>query len=216
VVLGTLREEGLLDRTIILFLADHGDMLGNHGLWAKRLYYEDSACVPMILRGLPGDARSTGGRTDNRLVGLQDVMPTLLDMAGIDIPGTVDGLSMVGQTERELFYGEYAEGSEATRMLHDGRHKLIYYAAGNRLQLFDLERDPRELEDLVEDPAYSEVRQRLTQRLKQELYGSDEWWLDREGNLVGLPEFDKPLSTDRTLALQRGSHWPVPPQTKGK
>ena len=48
VVLGTLREEQILDDTIILFLADHGDMLGDHGLWAKRLFYEGSACVPMI------------------------------------------------------------------------------------------------------------------------------------------------------------------------
>ncbi len=50
-VIGTLREEMILDNTIICFTSDHGDMLGNHGLWAKRLFYEDSANVPMLLMG---------------------------------------------------------------------------------------------------------------------------------------------------------------------
>ena len=57
VVIGTLREEGLLNNTILLFTSDHGDMLGNHGMWAKRLYYEDSANVPMLLVGAAGDER---------------------------------------------------------------------------------------------------------------------------------------------------------------
>src|SRR5690606_24596622 len=88
-VIGTLREEQLLDNTIILFTADHGDMLGDHGLWAKRLYYESSANVPMILVGTAGDERVGHHRVDNRLVGWQDVMPTLLDLAGIPIPSQV-------------------------------------------------------------------------------------------------------------------------------
>jgi len=51
VVLGTLREQELLDNTVLLFTSDHGDMLGKHGLWAKKLYYDESARVPMILVG---------------------------------------------------------------------------------------------------------------------------------------------------------------------
>ena len=62
VVIGTLREEGLLDDTIILFTSDHGDMLGNHGLWAKRLYYERSANVPMILVGGSDETRAAPRR----------------------------------------------------------------------------------------------------------------------------------------------------------
>ena len=56
-LLGTLREEGELDNTIICFTSDHGDMLGNHGMWAKRLFYEYSANIPMILLGVAGDER---------------------------------------------------------------------------------------------------------------------------------------------------------------
>ncbi|MCB1124434.1 MAG: sulfatase-like hydrolase/transferase, partial [Verrucomicrobiae bacterium] len=86
VVIGTLREEGLLDNTIICFTSDHGDMLGNHGMWAKRLFYENSANVPMLLMGVKDDERVGHHRVENRVVGWQDIMPTLLDLAGVQIP----------------------------------------------------------------------------------------------------------------------------------
>ncbi len=120
-VIGTLREEQLLDNTIILFSADHGDMLGDHGLWAKRLFYDNVANVPMILVGAAGDRRVGHHRIDTRLVGWQDVMPTLLDLAGIPIPESVDGTSMVGDTQREFLYGECGEDAMATRMVRDVR-----------------------------------------------------------------------------------------------
>ncbi len=210
VVIGTLREEGLLDDTIILFTSDHGDMLGNHGLWAKRLFYEQSANVPMIVVGTHGDTRVGHHRTDNRLVGWQDIMPTLLDLAGIPIPDTVDGQSMFSSEPRTHLYGECNEGPTATRMMHDGRYKLIYYAAGNCTQLFDLATDPAECQNLVGMPEHAETQSRLTEMLVNELYGSDLDWL-REGKLVGLPEPDCKLEPDRGLFLQRGTHWPPPP-----
>jgi len=213
IVIGSLREEGLLDDTVIMFLADHGDMLGNHGLWAKRLFYEDSARVPMILVGAKNASRVPEGRADNRLVGLQDVMPTLLDLAGIDVPETVDGLSMVGNEQRGHLYGEYGESHEATRMIHDGRYKFVYFASGNRKQLFDLEVDPHELKDLIDSNSHAEIRQSLETKLISELYGTDTQWLD-DGELVGLPALTDPSPPDRGLSLQRGSHWPVPPQSE--
>ena len=213
VVLGTLREEGLLDDTVIMFLADHGDMLGNHGLWAKRLYYEDSACVPMLLVGTKSDARVPVASVDDRLVGLQDVMPTLLDLAGIAEPDSVDGQSMVGDKRRRHLLGEYGEGAEATRMIHDGRFKLVYYAYGNRLQLFDLQTDPRELSDLSNSMEHVTIRSALVERLLSEVYGNDLDWV-REGELVGLASQAETTSPDRSLSLQRGRHWPVPPQSQ--
>jgi arylsulfatase len=209
-VIGTLREEQLLDNTIILFSADHGDMLGDHGLWAKRLYYEPSANVPMILVGAAGDGRVGHHRTDNRLVGWQDVMPTLLDLAGLPIPAQVDGLSMVGETRRSFLYGECGEDRMATRMVHDGRFKLIYYPVGNTLQLFDLENDPDELQNLAGVPRAAEIQERLTQHLIAELYGGDEAWV-QEGVLVGLPDQPYTPRPDRGLSGQRGIHWPPPP-----
>jgi arylsulfatase A-like enzyme len=119
-------------------------MLGNHQQWAKRLFYEDSARVPMILVGTAGDDRVGHHRIDNRLIGWQDIMPTLLDLAGLSIPESVEGISMVSEGPRPYLYGECGNGPAATRMLHDGRHKLIYYPVGNRTQLFDLDDDPKE------------------------------------------------------------------------
>ena len=109
IVIGTLREEGILDDTIVLIAADHGEMLGDFGLFAKRTYYEGSGCVPMVLMGRAGDQRVGHHRVDDRLVGLQDLMPTLLDLAGIPVPQSCDGLSMVGERRRQTLYGDCLE-----------------------------------------------------------------------------------------------------------
>ncbi len=210
-VLGTLREEGLLDETVIMFSADHGDMLGQHGLWAKRLYYEGSANVPMILVGAKSGKSVEAGETDDRLVGLQDVMPTLLDLCDIPCPDSCDGRSMVSSDQREHLYAECNEGPTATRMVHDGRYKLIYYAAGNHFQLFDLQSDPNELVDLSKDEQHKADLQRLTSRLAEEFYGSDLDFVDKNGNFVGVAEPGENTEGERGLFLQRGTHWPPAP-----
>lgn len=207
VVIGTLREECLLDRTIILITSDHGDMLGDHGLWAKSLFYDPAARVPMILVGLPREMRTRPGAVDNRLVCLRDVMPTLLDLAGVAIPPTVEGLSMVGREKRETLYGEFGESDGATRMLHDGRYKLIYYPVGNMLQLFDLAEDPGECRDLAASPDHQETRERLVARLVDELHGPDLAWIDA-GQLIGRPHREAGPRLNRDLSSQRGQHWP--------
>ena len=206
-LIGTLQTEGILDDTIILFMSDHGDMLGDHGTFRKRLFYEGSANVPMFLSGTQANEHLPQGGTDDRLMGLQDVMPTLLDLCGIDIPDSVDGHSMARPDSRDHLYGEWGEDDSACRMIRDTRFKLIYYPVGNLTQLFDLENDPQELTDLAEDPSHADTRQRLTECLKRELYGSDRNWFDGD-NLVGLP--DKPFvwRADRGLYKQRGEGWP--------
>jgi arylsulfatase A-like enzyme len=215
VVIGVLREEALLDNTIICFTADHGDMLGNHGLWAKRLFYENSANIPMLLVGTSGalgDGRVGHHRVDDRLVGQQDIMPTLLDLCGVPIPETVEGMSMVGERRRDWLYAEIGEDATATRMVHDGRHKLIYYPVGNRRQLFDRRDDPHELNDVAASPAYAAALERLTRTLIGQLYGGDETWV-RNGDLVGLPARHFVPGPNKGLSSQRGNHWPPPPKT---
>ena len=206
VIIGTLREEGLLDNTIILFSSDHGDMLGKHGLWGKRLFYEESAQIPMILCATAAQQAQIGtDKIDPRLVGWQDVMPTLLSMAGLQVPDTVEGISMVGEPSRSHLYGEIGEGATATRMIHDGRHKLIYYPVGNRRQLFDLEQDPQELTDLSDDPAYAGHLGELEQVLVKQLYGGDTAWI-AGGQLVGTHDIEWTPSPNRGLSSQRGLH----------
>ena len=208
-VVGLLKEQGILDNTIMLFTSDHGNMQGDHGMFNQDVFYEGSAKIPMVLVPTPEQIKGTGfNERDDRLVAQADIMPTLLDLCDVPIPDTVEGLSMVGDEKRDYLYGELKENHNATRMVHDGRHKLIYYPVGNRFQLFDLQEDPNELRDVVDDPGYSGVRDRLTGLLMERIYGSDLEWL-KDGELVGLPE---PELTDDyfynpTMGNARGYRW---------
>jgi arylsulfatase len=205
VVIGTLREQGVLNNTIIAFTSDHGDMLGDHGWWAKTVMYEMSTNVPLLIMPVPGDHRlhTLSGGVDDRLVELRDIMPTLLDLAGLDIPNHVEGMSLLRTDQRDLLYGEHWEDERASRMVRDARYKLIYYPVGNHFQLFDLQADRREMFDLSDDPAHANVRTQLTEQLISHLYGSDERWLDG-GKLVGEPDRPAPRPDLRTFGGQRG------------
>lgn len=206
-LIGTLRQEQILDNTIVAFMSDHGDMLGNHGTVAKRLFYESSANVPMIVMGTKENPRLEDKGTDHRLMGLQDVMPTLLEMCEIEVPSSVDGMSMGNAGHRDYIYGEWGEGDSACRMVRDDKYKLIYYPIGNLFQLFDLDEDPREMKDLSGDVAHTKTLMRLTDVLRRELYGTDLEWLDGE-TFVGFPEKDYIWQADRGLHFQRGAGWP--------
>ena len=178
----------LLDDTIICFTADHGDMLGNHGLWAKRLFYEASANVPMILAGLRTIRGSATTATDDRLVGRRTSCPRCSTSAGIPIPRDGRGPLDVRRAPPDShIYGEDRRGGHATRMMRDGRYKLIYYPVGNRSQLFDVTADPREMIDLSRDPEHADRLQHLTQILVDSMYGSDEKWI-KGGQLRGEPD----------------------------
>jgi arylsulfatase len=209
-VVGMLREEGLLDNTIIAFTADHGDMLGSHGLFEKSVFYEDSAKVPLIIVPTAEYSQMGHHMVDDRLVELRDIMPTLLELAGISIPNTVEGMSLVGARHRDWLYGEHMEDERATRMVHDGRYKLIYYAVGNRRQLFDLLDDPDELHDLAGEPAQGTRMEQMTALLVSQFYGSDLSWL-RDGQLVGQPAPMHTSQPNRGLSGQRGWRFIDPP-----
>ena len=202
-IVGFLREEGLLADTIIAFTSDHGDMLGNHGFFAKGLHYEDSARVPLIIMPTASYDRLPHHHVDDRLTELMDIMPTLLDMAGIPIPETVTGRSLVGEDRREHLFCEYRESTLATRMVRNDRFKLIYYPAGNHFQLFDLEMDPNELCNLADDPDYVRVKDELILQLSAQLYGSDLDWIQAD-KLVGLPKPKFEQRPNRGLTAQRG------------
>jgi len=210
VIIGTLREEAVLDNTIIMLTSDHGEMLGNHGFYAKRLMYEASARVPMILVGPAGGGSVGIGEVDDRLVGLQDIMPTLLSLSGLAVPDSCEGRSMLSDEKRPYLYAEALDGPKAMRMLHGGRHKLIWYPAGNRFQLFDLENDPNELIDLAADPSHRQTLERLQALLRQELYGDDLKAVDGE-SFIGVDAPAIVPTQNRGLSGQRGLHYPEPP-----
>ena len=211
VVLGTLRDEGLLKNTVILFLSDHGDCLGNHQNWSKDQMINDSCAVPMILSGEPLADRTGCGAVSDRLVGLSDVFPTLCDAAGIPCPDHVTGMSMIGDSEREELNALWGYGAKATRMVRDKRYKLIYFPRGHQFLMFDLQKDPRECRNLAGDPAHAAEQARLEARLVASLDAEDrEAWV-RDGTLRGLPAGETPGPTPTfNFSGQRGIHWPPP------
>lgn len=210
VVIGTLREQLLLDDTVLLFTSDHGDMLGDHGLYAKRVMLRGSVSVPMLLMGTADCTRARPGTVDGRLAGMQDVMPTLLDLAGIPCPASCTGESLVGPARRKTLYCEALEGQSAMRMITDGRWKLIWYPAGNHLQLFDLENDPHELADLARKEDFRPQLERLSALLVTELYGNDTQFV-QDGRLIGCTADPVEPKPNRGLSGQRGLHMPEPP-----
>ena len=116
----------------------------------------------------------------------------------------MDRLSLIGEQERAYLYGEHGEGKAAMRMIRSGRLKLIYYPVGNRRQLFDLENDPLECDDLAEyGNEGGRGLARLEQLLVNELYGDDLGWV-RDGVLVGLPDEEYVPTADRNMRNQRG------------
>jgi arylsulfatase A-like enzyme len=202
-VLGTLSKEGLAQNTIVAFTSDHGDMLGQHGLWGKCLFYEDSCRIPLVVtppRDLDVGPR---GRVEDRLVELADVMPSLLTLCGLPVPETVEGTDVFSGPARTQIFGEYGDGLQATRMVRQGRYKLIYYPTGNHFHLFDLEADPEELEDLFGDLRHEKVTAELQDCLAAQLDQADQEWIC-DGRWVGLPLTKKKSAPDLGCRGQRG------------
>lgn len=163
-LLGVLAATGMADRTTVLFTSDHGDMLGERGLWFKMNFFEGSARVPLILAG-PGLPE---GRVDAPVSTL-DILPTLGAVAGLDLseiaPWT-DGRSLLdtaraGSRAAAVPMEYAAEGSETPLVaLREGRFKYIRCPI-DPPQLFDLAEDPLELRNLAADPAQAGVARRF-------------------------------------------------------
>ena len=158
-ILQALEESDQLDNTVVIVTSDHGDMLGERGLWYKMTFFEHSARVPLIVAG-PGVAQ---GAVDAPC-SLVDLLPTFLDIAGIAAdPGlALDGVSLWpaatgGAPAQDQAIGEYcAEMAPAAPvfMIRRGRWKYIHCDA-DPAQLYDLQADPDELVNLAEDPAHA-------------------------------------------------------------
>ena len=174
-ILSALEENGLVDNTLIVYTSDHGDMLGEHGLWWKHTFYEESAKVPLLM-SWPGAILP--GQRCNRVVSGVDVTATLLDALGAPALPNACGKSFLGLINRnaktveweDLAFSEYCtdeycpEGGCYQRMIRLGAWKLNYYH-GQEPQLFNLSEDPGERQDRAGDPACREIREELTCRV---------------------------------------------------
>lgn len=149
-VIDALARAGRLERTIIVFAGDNGLALGSHGLVGKQSAYEHSLRIPLIITG-PG---LPAGRRHEGLVAIPDIMPTLLDLAGIPVPAWVDGRSLkpvlAGENRpvRDRLSLSVYFDDLSIHALREGPWKLIRYPYLDRTQLFHLADDPHEMHDL--------------------------------------------------------------------
>jgi len=147
-----LDEQGLADDTIILYTADHGDLMGDFGCFFKANFLNGSVRVPFILRS-PGQV--PGGQVSRQLVGLQDVLPTLTSLAGAPLTESVDGVDLtpsVNDPSREVrpcYVAQCFGDPQQSYMVFDGRYKYIYSQWDGIEELYDQQEDPAELRNLA-------------------------------------------------------------------
>lgn len=170
------------DNTVVLFCSDHGEMLGDHYGWAKSLPYEGAAHIPLLIRAPERFGVQPGTRVD-KPVGLEDLLPTVLDFAGLPVPDSVDGGSLL-----PLMRGESApwrpwiqvECGGVFQCLTDGREKYVWFTGEGREQFFDLTKDPQELHDLSHNPDYALRLAWWRDQLVAALKNRPEGWSDGE------------------------------------
>ena len=180
---------------LIVFTSDHGEMLGDHGYYRKCEPYEGAANIPFIVAGSPQLGFHAGLRP-MQPVCLEDILPTLLELAGAAKPKLMDGASLVpalrgeDRPVRAVLHSEHAPcyGKEqAFQALTDGHWKYIWRPDNGREQLFDLDKDPREEHDLASDPSQATNVKRWRERLIQRLAGRPEGFTDGTRLIPGRP-----------------------------
>lgn len=173
-VLDYLDENGLSENTLVIYTSDQGFYLGEHGWFDKRFMYEESFRTPLLMR-YPAMIEAGSANTD--LVQNIDFAPTLLELAGLEVPEDMQGLSLLpilndeeSEWRDELYYHYYEYPGIHAVKRHYGirteRYKLIrFYYDVEEWELYDLETDPDEMNNVYESADYAEIRDELHQRL---------------------------------------------------
>jgi len=174
-LLKALEDSGQADNTVVIFMSDHGEMLGDHGIYLKGPYfYECAMRVPLIIRW-PGQYKA--GLRSDALVELVDLPPTLLDAAGVPAPKGMQGRSLT-----RLLLGETAEHRDSVYMecydstflynpppmaatVRTRRHRISYYHGIDQGELYDLQKDPHEFRNLWSEPNSRDVREEMMLKL---------------------------------------------------
>lgn len=166
-VLDELKRLKLDNNTVVIFAGDNGLAIGSHGLLGKQNLYEHSTRVPLVVAG-PGIPK---GKHANGIVTLNDLAPTICELAGVPMPEGSEGRTLTpfftrsSSGGREILFTAYRD---VQRAVTDGRWKLITYPKAGRTQLFDLFSDPHEINDLGESPNHAETRARLRVLLEEQ------------------------------------------------
>ncbi|MBX9655434.1 sulfatase-like hydrolase/transferase, partial [bacterium] len=173
-LLDAIDKAGVADRTIIVFLSDHGYHLGDHRMWQKMSLFERSARVPFIVSA--PNAPSHGVKT-KAIAELVDLYPTLVDLCGLTRPEGIDGESLKPVLEKPTDRGKGFALTQVTRFRGKQGQRMGYSLRTDRwrytewdggelgIELYDHENDPKELNNLAEDPAYSQTVKELQSEL---------------------------------------------------
>jgi arylsulfatase A-like enzyme len=197
-LLDYLDAAGLAENTVVVYTSDQGFFLGDHGWYDKRFFYEEYLRMPFVIRY---PKMIAAGGTSDRMILNTDFAPTFLELAGIPVPQNMQGVSFAPmlsgaapeQRRSSMYYRYYMHLAHHNVYAHYGvrteRYKLIYYYMETpeppTWELFDLESDPHELNNVFADPAYATVRSQLQaelHRLRAELGDTENPW-------CGEPEF---------------------------
>ncbi|MBY0502778.1 MAG: sulfatase-like hydrolase/transferase [Bryobacteraceae bacterium] len=198
-VLAALRKTGQADNTIIVYSADNGLALGSHGLLGKQNVFEHSMRTPLLVSG-PGVPKR---KTVTAFTYLLDLFPTLCEVAGVPVPGGMEGHSL-----RPLWQGTQAKVRDTVflpfldiqRAVRDERWKLIAYPKISHLQLFDLQNDPHETKDLYGVPESAPHIARLRGVMNE--------WQRKVGDRVDIPTENRPLKPlDLTGHERKPDQW---------
>ena len=171
-LLAALEEQGYLENAVVIFTSDHGDCLGDHGHSQKWTMYDTITRVPAIVWA-PG--RFAGGRSLDQLCSLFDLGPTVLELAGLEVPQEFEAESLLPALKGEAWPGRDAVFAEHSRdgllptdymtMVRTAQWKLVHFVDEPFGQIFDLVNDPAEVHNLWDDPAHMDRKQELLRTL---------------------------------------------------
>ncbi|MGI9302104.1 MAG: alkaline phosphatase family protein [Gammaproteobacteria bacterium] len=195
-VIAYLKDSGAYDSTLVIVTSDHGELLGDRWLFGKRGYFDSAFHIPLIVRDPRRAGDATRGAIEDSFTEAVDIMPTILDWRGLDVPRQCDGRSLIpfctsarAERWREEVHWEYdfrdVESLVAERALgidsdqctlnviRDRQYKYVHFAGLPPL-FYDLERDPHETQNLADDPSYAREMARYMSKMLSWRMGNDE------------------------------------------
>jgi arylsulfatase A-like enzyme len=198
-IITTLKKNGLFENTIIVYAADNGLAAGSHGLLGKQNLYEHSMKVPLIIAG-PGIPE---GNVSDALVYLFDLFPTLAELCNVPLPDETDGKSLVSVINgksggvRSSLFTAYRKSVRAVRT---DEWKLIRYPERDYNQLFNLNNDPLELNNLAKTDSYKSKLEEMTLLMGK-------WQIDLNDNAPLSVKEVLPLEYDYTKLVRKPDQW---------
>lgn len=188
-LLDFLDDHELTEETIVIYTADHGEMLGDFGLYFKSNMYNGSVRVPLIIRY---PHKLAGGQASDALAGLQDLLPTMLSLADAPLDKQVDGIDLSAvitdpSKGRPYYISQCGETPLQKYMIASREWKYIYHQLGGVEELYDQLHDPHELNNLADAPQHQDVKSLLRNELLH-------WCIDN-GDAAMIAEGDLAVSS---------------------